>query len=208
MPPAELVVRRAATDPVTRGHPWIWQGAVLRTEAKACGEEVSIVSQEGQKLGRGIFDPESPIAARVWTRDETPVDAALFRARALHAVALRDRLFADGKTTAYRLVHGEGDRMPGIVVDRYAHVAVLRADGDAAGILAKRFGGALAEVFQGAGIRTLVVRTSPRGGEVRLETLAGEPPPDVLEVREHDIPFVVDLARGQKTGAFLDQREN
>jgi 23S rRNA (cytosine1962-C5)-methyltransferase len=204
----EVVIRRTASEPVLRGHPWIWEGAILRNQASTAGEEVAIISQEGQALGRGIFDPGSPIAVRVWSRGEAAVDRELVGSRLAHAVSLREKLFADGRTTAYRMVHGEGDRMPGIVVDRYADVAVVRTDGPAAEAVLRRYLGVLIEGLARAGIRKVGLRTSARGEEVRIESLHGDPAPDTVETLEHGIPFVVDLAKGQKTGAFLDQREN
>jgi len=208
MRPPEVVIRRNAADPVLRGHPWIWKGAVASSKAVSAGDEVAIVSEDRQVLGRGIFDPSSPIAVRVWTAGETPIDAALVSARVRHALALRSALFADGRTTAYRVIHGEGDRMPGIVVDRYAHAAIVRTDGPAAEAVLRRFAKPLTDALLETGIRSVGLRTSARGEEVRIETLAGEPPPATVETLEHAIPFVVDLAKGQKTGAFLDQREN
>jgi 23S rRNA (cytosine1962-C5)-methyltransferase len=209
----EVVIRRTAADPVLRGHPWIWQNAVLSKEASTAGQEVAIVSEDGPRLGRGIFDPESPIAVRVWTLGEAPIDAALVRARALHATSIRSALFADGRTTAYRAVNGEGDRMPGLVVDRYADAAILRADGAAAEVVARRFANPITEVLLATGVRSVALRTATpnpggRGEAIRLESLTGDPPPATALALEHGIPFVVDLAKGQKTGAFLDQREN
>lgn len=203
----EVVVQRSSAEAVLHGHPWIWRSGVLRSSASSPGEEVSIVAPDGRHLGRGIFDPESPIAVRVWTRD-APVDVNLIRQRVDRAMAVRRALFHDGSTTAYRVLHGEGDRLPGLVVDRYLHVGVLKADGAAAEAVARRFARPLAEALEALGLSTLVLRSSPRGKEVLLEPLAGETPPDRLEVKEHGVPFVVDLAKGQKTGAFLDQREN
>jgi 23S rRNA (cytosine1962-C5)-methyltransferase len=208
MPAPEVVIHRASCEAILRGHPWIWRSSVLRAGASVAGEEVSIVAPDGRRLGHGIFDPESPLAVRVWTRD-APLDADLVRRRADRAVEIRRTLFKDGSTTAYRVIHGEGDRLPGLVVDRYLHVGVLRPDGAAAEAVARRFARPLAAALGSIGVSTLVLRTTPRGKDVSLEPLAGEgAPPDHLEVKEHGIPFIVDLARGQKTGAFLDQREN
>jgi 23S rRNA (cytosine1962-C5)-methyltransferase len=208
MRPAEVVIRAGAADPVLRGHPWIWQGAILSAKAASIGEEVMVVTPDKRRLGRGIYDPGSPIAVRVWSRGDAPVDAELFRTRALRAISLRQTLFADGQTTAYRVVHGEGDRMPGLVVDRYGEVAILRVDGPAAETVARRFAATLADALFSCGVRSLALRTGARGQEVRLESLAGGSPPDTLRALEHGVPFEVDLAKGQKTGAFLDQREN
>jgi 23S rRNA (cytosine1962-C5)-methyltransferase len=108
-------------------------------------------------------------------------------------------LFAEGTTTAYRVVNGEGDRVPGYVVDRYGEVGVLRLDGAAAEARLDAMRPAF-DALRAIGITTLCLRGKA--------VLFGEDPPATIEVREHGVPFVVDLAKGQKTGAFLDQREN
>lgn len=184
----------------------------------APGSITKIVSEGGETLGVGIFDPSSPLAVRVWgTGADAILDADVFRARLERAVAIRHGLFADGRTTAYRLLNGEGDRTPGFVIDRYADVAVLRIDGDAAKHLAPVLTRHLEAVLRGIGITTLLTRDSVKAsamagsaaqpGERRVHVTFG-PPRDKVEVREHDVPFVVDVVHGQKTGAFLDQREN
>jgi 23S rRNA (cytosine1962-C5)-methyltransferase len=168
---------------------------------------VQLVDERREAIGRAVYDASSPIAARVWTAGRRAVDDALVAERIERALALRAWAI-DGETTAYRLVHGEGDRMPGFVVDRYGHVAVLRVDGDAAGMHAARTAELLRAPLEAIGVRTLVERSSEKS-KGRTTTLRfGAAPPDTIEVREHGVPFVVDLARGQKTGAFLDQRES
>ncbi len=108
-----VVVRANACAAVRRGHPWIWGGAVESgLTGAAAGDEVQIIDNAGGTVGRGVADPASPLAIRVWTTSNDAVDDTLVRARIELAFALRQRLFADGKTTAYRLLHGEGDRCP------------------------------------------------------------------------------------------------
>ncbi len=117
----------------------------------------------------------------------------------------------EARTTALRWVHGEGDRMPGVVVDRYADVLVLRLDGAGIAQHLPDLVQALEAVARPRGIRSIALRSTARGGDAEAEKLSllwGEPTPDEIRVEEHGVPFVVDLARGQKTGAFLDQREN
>ena len=214
----EIVLRRAGADAVRHGHPWVWRGALARTPEGAgeAGAEVQLVDERGEALGRALWDPTSPIAARVWTIGRAPIDDAAIEGRIQRALAVRAWSF-DDRTTAYRLVHGEGDRMPGFVVDRYGHVGVLRVDGDAATRHAARIARLLRAPLEAIGVTTLVERGAGRsegggGGESdkrRERTVHfGAPPPDTLTVQEHGVPFVVDLLRGQKTGAFLDQRES
>jgi len=124
------------------------------------------------------------------------------------ACDLRAWLFEGRQTDAYRVVNGEGDRMPGLVVDRYASVAVARSDGAGLANRLPELTEALWPALQASGIRTLVHRTGARGQPPALDVLRGDPPPRTLQVEEHGVPFVVDLEHGQKTGAFLDQREN
>jgi 23S rRNA (cytosine1962-C5)-methyltransferase len=201
-----VVVRASACAAVRRGHPWVWGGAIESgLTGAAAGDEVQIVDAAGATVGRGVADPDSPLAIRAWTTSNEAVDETLVRSRVDLAFALRRRLFGDGKTTAYRLLHGEGDRCPGYVVDRYGDVAVLRVDGAGAVARLPKVRSPLEEALKSVGVRTFVHRPSDSDGAV---VLFGPAPPDRIEVREHDVPFLVDLARGQKTGAFLDQREN
>ena len=193
---------------VSRGHPWIWRDAIDRgLEDASAGDYVQVVAPDGEPIGCGIVDPTSPIAVRLWTRGRTAIGSALLEARAERAFALREVLAASD-TNAYRVVHGEGDRMPGLVVDRYDSVAVMRTDGAAAGARSEDFAKALWPVLARAGVLSLVHRIGAKGQEPRLDLLRGDPPPPEVHVREYGVPFVVDLAHGQKTGAFLDQRDN
>src|SRR5580692_12659463 len=134
-----MLGRRPAAESLLRGHPWVWAEAIAKNQGMglgegqaAPGEEVQVLAPDGTPVGRGLADPGSPIAVRLWTRDRSPLDAALFRDRVERACDLRVELVARPGTTAYRVLHGEGDRTPGFVVDRYGPVAVLRTDGDAA----------------------------------------------------------------------------
>lgn len=206
----EVVLKQAATaDRIARGHPWVWREAIARgLDGAAAGEEVQIVGADGAPVGRGLVDPDSPIAVRVWTRKRDAIDPALWRARATRACLLRERLLGGTRTDAFRVLHGEGDRMPGVVVDRYGPVAVARTDGDAAATRTAWLADAVWPSLEAWGVRTLVLRAGGKGQTPRIEVLRGAAPPDTVTVEEHGVPFVVDLARGQKTGAFLDQRDN
>jgi 23S rRNA (cytosine1962-C5)-methyltransferase len=205
----EVVVRSKAADAIVRGHPWIWRDAVRRgLEGATSGEPVQVVAESGDAIGCGVADPSSPIAVRIWTHGRSPLTAAVRGDRVARAAALRDRLLASTDTTAYRLLHGEGDRTPGFVVDRYEHVAVMRTDGDAAAAGIDDMARALVPALAARGVTTLVHRQAIKGRAPEHTVLHGDPPPDTIVVREHGLRFVVDLARGQKTGAFLDQRDN
>jgi 23S rRNA (cytosine1962-C5)-methyltransferase len=206
----EVVLRaRGAAESLRRGHPWVWREAVERgLDGARVGEDVQVLAADGAPVGHGIVDPGSPLAVRLWTRGRSPLNADEWLRRVEHAAALRARLVASPDTSAFRVLHGEGDRMPGFVVDRYDHVAVLRTDGDAAAARVDDLVAALAPTLKSWSVSTFVHRVGAKGQPPQLRTLLGEPAPDHVTVREHGLSFVVDLAHGQKTGAFLDQREN
>ncbi len=171
------------------------------------GDVVSVEGADGRALGLALCDPGGAIAVRMLSSPEAD-EAALVRARLASAFDLRARLFASGETTAYRLLNGEGDGLPGIVVDRYADVAVARLDGEAPARFFTRHLGAFVAALHAAGVVSVGARRADaRAGEVKIEDLEGEVPRDVL-VREHGMKMWVDLHHGQKTGAFLDQRES
>jgi 23S rRNA (cytosine1962-C5)-methyltransferase len=200
----------AAATAVRRGHPWIWRAGVGRTsDALATGEVVEVRAPDGEPLGQAIWDDASPIAARVYARTVSPqLDAARIVRTIEQAAARRDALSSGGATTAYRLCHGEGDRVPGIVIDRYDTVAVVRLDGEAIGVWLSELAPLLWKLLAPMGIRSLAHRVARREDAAKLEQLFGDPPPDTITVRENGVAMVVDLAHGQKTGAFLDQRDN
>jgi 23S rRNA (cytosine1962-C5)-methyltransferase len=199
----------APAEKLQRGHPWLWRDAIGRgLDGAVAGEEVQVLAPDGSPVGRGIADPASPIAVRMWAPKREPVDAALWRRRAAKACALRDAILGGTETDAFRVLHGEGDRMPGFVVDRYGTAAIARTDGDAARARIDDLAEALWPSLEAWGVTTLALRIGGKGEAVRLEVLRGQAPPGTIRVHEHGVPFVVDLAHGQKTGAFLDQRDN
>ena len=207
----EVVLRaRGSAEPLRRGHPWVWRDAIGQgLEGARVGEEVQVVAADGTLVGRGLADPGSPIAVRMWTRSASALAPDLWRRRIERAAALRMQLTASATTTAFRLLHGEGDRMPGFVVDRYDTVAVLRTDGEAAAAHVDDLVTALEPTLASLGVSTLVHRVGGKGVPPQHRVLRGSaPPPPTMRVQEHGLSFVVDLAHGQKTGAFLDQRDN
>jgi 23S rRNA (cytosine1962-C5)-methyltransferase len=212
---ARIMVNRHGVEAVRRGHPWIFRPATGQLSSRSPDPAiVTIASDQGDAVGCGVYDPDSPIAVRVWgVGQDARLDADVFAERLVRAIALRTELFADGSTTAYRLLNGEGDRTPGFVIDRYAHVAVIRIDGDAARAVAPILLRDVERILREIGITTLLERTSKRTeragpDESKSITVRFGEEPKPLRVTEHGVPFMVDVMRGQKTGAFLDQREN
>ena len=162
----------------------------------APGEIVDVEDIRGAFLARGYADPDGAIGVRVLTLDAREnIDDEFVARRVREASEVRTRVI-DSDTDCFRLLNGEGDHLPGIVCDVYAGVHVLRFDGAGA----KAFGQRVVRALSAA----TVYERSREGGEL----LAGSSPPDEIIVREHGMRLAVDVVHGQKTGFFLDQREN
>ncbi len=193
-------------------HPWIFSGALGQTHGELVpGGLADVFDADGAWLARGYVNPRSQIVVRVltWEREEWP-DAAFWRRRLSHAAAARADLAADPTTTAYRLAYAESDGLPGLIVDRYGDWLAVQFL--TAGVEAQRdlLTSLLAELFAPAGIveRSDVSVRRQEGLPPRSGLLWGRPPPPDLEIVEHGHRFPADLLAGQKTGFYLDQREN
>ena len=188
------------------GHPWIYRSDIRRVKADP-GDLVRVVGADRRMLGYGLYSSRSVIALRMLTRRDARPDAAFWRARLEAAVRYRESLDIDA--TAYRLVHGEGDRLPGLVVDRYGDVLVVQALSQATDRLMPLIGELLIDLLQPAGI---LARNDPRvrslEGLDRDVALRHGRVPKEIEVREGAVRLSVEPWQGQKTGLFLDQREN
>ena len=207
-----IVLKRGREKSLRRRHPWIFSGALEKVEGNpASGDTVEVRSADGQTLALAAWSPQSQIRARVWSFDASvPVDDAFLRARIERAVALRSALPAARHTNAMRLVHGESDGLPGLVVDRYADVLVAQFLAAGAERWREPILDALAE---STGCEAIYERSD---AEVRtMEGLAarsgfarGNRDARRCPIIEYGLNFRVDVEAGQKTGFFLDQREN
>lgn len=206
-------LREGKEKSLLRRHPWVFDGAVARGGADA-GETVRVESHEGRFLAWAAFSPQSRIRARVWSFEEGQrIDAAFFDARIASAIAAR-RLW-DLQSDGLRLVHGESDGLPGLVVDRYGDTLVAQFGSCGA----ERWKKTIAQsLLAHSGCQRLYERSD---ASVRqLEGLpeatgwlagapaAGEDPGLALVIREHGWKLALDIAEGHKTGFYLDQREN
>jgi 23S rRNA (cytosine1962-C5)-methyltransferase len=198
-----LRLRRKLERAIRRGHPWVYRDAIDGPVPPA-GTEVAIEGGRGKVIARGWAEA-GPIGVRVWSVGDGAVDRGLIGARVDAAVELRKRVVPT-KTDCFRLVHGEGDRMPGVVCDVYGKYGVVALDGAAAVV---RKADVLAQIvprLRAMGVDAgVILRTGARGERV-VEVVEGKTPPEVLEVHEHGMVLCVDLMHGQKTGLFLDQR--
>jgi 23S rRNA (cytosine1962-C5)-methyltransferase len=204
---ARLRLVRPLERAVSMGHPWLYAEALERARDLAVGTEVQLQTRNGRPLAVGLYDPTSPLAVRVYSLDpKERIDAAFVRRRLHAALLLRLPRFDRAQTDCFRLCNGEGDRLPGIVVDLYADVAIVRFDGAASRTLLDGVVRALREIAELEKLPLRCIYERSRGGVGAA--LVGDAPTEPVRVREHGVTFLVDVLRGQKTGFFLDQREN
>jgi 23S rRNA (cytosine1962-C5)-methyltransferase len=205
-----VYLKQGRERPVLHGHPWIFSGAIDAIEA---GPEVvglaDVYDAKKNWLARGFYNPKSQIRVRLLTWQKEEIDGDFLGRRLRHALATR-QIHIPGSTNAYRIVNGEGDFLPGLIVDRYEDFLVCQFL--TAGMA--QFKDAIVEVLDELlAPRGIFERSEGRvGGEEGLEPavglLSGTAPPDNIEIEENSYKFVVDVRRGQKTGFFLDQRDN
>jgi 23S rRNA (cytosine1962-C5)-methyltransferase len=203
---SSVVITARGEQRVRTGHPWIYRADVADVDA-AGGDIVAVIGPRRRTLGHALFSDRSQIPVRMLARGDAPFDASLLRDRIARAIQFRETLALDA--TAYRLVHGEADLLPSLIIDRYGPYLVLQALSQGMDKLLASVTGWLSELVAPAGI---LARNDPKvrtleGLEQTVEVLAGSVP-DRIVVNEGPIEYEVDLRKGQKTGLFLDQREN
>lgn len=209
---APVVIKAGREKPIIQRHPWVFSGAIQQLPNDAPnGAVVDVVDGRGQWLARGLLNRISQIQVRIlsWQYDEQ-IDETFWHSRFTAAVERRHALRANNETTAYRLINGESDFLPGLIVDQYgdhliAQIGILGMDQRKA-----QWATMLLDI---AGAKSINERSDTAAR--RLEglndahgLLAGTPPPDQVEITEKALRFVVELARGQKTGFYTDQRAN
>ena len=201
-----VVVSGRGESRLRQGHPWIYRSDVAEVRASA-GDVVQVVGPRSRVLGHALYSDRSQIALRLLTFGDQSPDGTLWTERIQAALAFRESLAIDA--TAYRLVHGEADLLPSLIVDRYGDYLVIQALSQAVDRLLPELVRIVVELTDARGV---LARNDPKvrlleGLDQRVELMHGEIPERVV-VREGSIEFEVDLWRGQKTGLFLDQREN
>lgn len=192
---------------ILSGHFWVYRSDIRATENVEPGDTVRLRDERGRFLGKAWLSTHSQIAIRLITRDDRPIDDDYVRSCLEAALAYRKRVVE--QATAYRLIYGESDGLPSLIVDRYADTFVLQTLSQATERRQGDFVRLLQELFSP---RAIVERNDPKvrrleGLEPSVGVLAGELPPEVV-VEEDGLHFACNLLHGQKTGAFLDQREN
>lgn len=189
-----------------RKHPWVFSGALRQGEQINDGELVTVTSKKGKFLGIGHFQNAS-IAVRIITFDDQPIDHAFWVQALRKAYATRSRLgLPHSSTNIYRLVHGEGDGLTGLIIDVYDHTAVIQPHSQGMYLQAREIGHALREVL-GDQVETCILKHPSHVKDEAAQVLFGQSQPS-YRAQEWGITFQLDLLHGQKTGFFVDQREN
>ena len=206
-----IILKPGRDKSVLARHPWVFSGAVDRVEGNpGSGESVVVRDASGLALGWAAYSPVSSIRARMWNLDPAEtVDTSYFERRIRQAIERRSVLVPEGETNALRLVHGESDGLPGLVVDRYADVLVVQLLTAGAEFWREVMVEALVKI---TGVQTVVERSdvdvrSLEGLEPRSGMLRGDAP-GPIEIAENGLRFQVDVVNGQKTGFYIDQRRN
>jgi 23S rRNA (cytosine1962-C5)-methyltransferase len=209
---ATVRLKAGHVQPVWAGHPWVYAQAIERIEGGATrGDEVRVVDPRGNFLGRGFYSPDSAIPVRILTREEAaPIDTALFRTKLERALAVRRQLGlgSSPETTGYRVVHAEGDGVPGLIVDRFGDVLVVQlltlGMKDREAMIFE----ALGQVFEPRAIidRTPAGAAKAEGFTEGHGVVRGEAPPSIT-FKENGISWAIPSDVGQKTGFYFDQRE-
>jgi 23S rRNA (cytosine1962-C5)-methyltransferase len=208
----QVILKQGREKSVNNRHPWIYSGAINRIEGDpADGDVVDVWNSRARFLARGIYNGKSQIQVRLLTWNPNDlIDEDFWRRRIRRAIAGREALGLAPETDAYRLVHSEADGLPGLIVDRYGPWLVVQ------------FLSMAVERYRAAIIDALTDMAAPQGIYERSDASSrekeglvqitgpvwGEVPPDLIEILENGHSFLVDIKLGQKTGFYLDQREN
>ncbi len=205
--PASVRVNRKAAQRVASGHPWIFASDVVDRGNAAPGDAVRVVDTSDRMLGMAHYSSTSEITLRMLDRRAVTIDAAFFRKRLEEAAAHRRRVVAD--TDAYRLVHAEADLLPGLIVDRYGPYFVIQALDQGMDRATADIAACLESMFSPRGIVARNDARVRRREDLPLESrVLSEEIPETVAVAMNGLIFHADLLAGQKTGVYLDQREN
>ena len=207
---ADLILKKGKERSLLRRHPWVYDTAAQCLQGKAkSGDTVRVLSHDGRFLAWASYSKDSALRARCWTfNEEEKIDPNWIEDKIRKALAARTSLFS--RTNAVRVIFGEADQLPGLVVDRYGDWFVTQFQ--AAGVEA--FRDVIADcLMREPGIRGVFDRSDAatrhrEGLELRVEVLRGEEPPQEIEVTEDGVRYGVDVRIGHKTGFYIDQREN
>ncbi len=208
----KVVIKKRRARPFFARHPWVLANSIEKVEGSVePGDEVSVESVEGKFIARGLWNPNSMIRVRLYRWDDAPLDEPFWKQRLSTAVGLRNNhLHLDGPRTAARIVYSEADGLSGLIVDRYDRWLVVQFQSKA--LLTRRdlLIRLINEVHQSEGALVRIDRSMAKqeGLEPVEDLLVGSIPEEPIPIVENGLTFLVDLHAGQKTGFYLDQRDN
>lgn len=205
-----IYLKQGRERPVLNGHPWIFSGAIGESEGDHDGAGiVDVYDFRKNWIARGLYSPKSQIRVRVLTWKQEALDRNFFSRRISEALSVRQNYLAP-TTNAYRLVNGEGDFLPGLIVDRYDDYMVCQFFTAGMDLFKRDIAAVLGDLVKCNGIfeKSEGRVRDEEGLGASIGVLAGDAPPASLLIEETGFKFLVDVRRGQKTGFFLDQRDN
>jgi 23S rRNA (cytosine1962-C5)-methyltransferase len=206
MSEGSVIISQRGVERIRLGHLWVYRSDVRSAQAEP-GAIVRLTDERGRYHGRAFYSDKSQIAVRLLTREDRSADRAFFTERLRQAISYRQRIVENSE--AFRVVYSEGDLLPSLIVDRYGDYLVVQTLSQGTERHKQMLVDILVELLSPKGI---VERNDPKvrlleGLEQRVATIYGEVPPEI-RVEENGVAFAYDLPKGQKTGSFLDQREN
>lgn len=208
----KITLNKGREGSVLRHHPWIFSGAVKNVEGNAVdGQTVEVFTHDRQWLARGSYSSKSQIRVRILSYDlDEHVDQGFFRKRISKAIEHRRSLPGFADSNACRLIFGESDGLPGLIVDQYGDFLVCQFLSTGAEFWKETIAAELMEIWPCRGIfeRSDTDSRTKEGLGSKTGTILGEDPPELIEIRENGLRFLVDVYQGHKTGFYLDQREN
>ncbi len=208
---AQLLLKSGRDRSILNRHPWVFSGAIKTHPKASNGEIIAVCNQQGELLGHGFYSPESQISCRIFDFNKSQVpafDAAYWQAKVQNAFQLRQQIINPETTTCYRLLHAEGDFLPGVIADVYGETVVMQ-------VLIKGIEHIYEDIEKSVlalGFKHIYLKQkdnpSFQEGVSLLKGWRTEAATQPIEVLENGIQFLVDVENGQKTGFFIDQRDN
>ncbi|GAA4926601.1 class I SAM-dependent rRNA methyltransferase [Mucilaginibacter defluvii] len=208
----DVILKKGKEKAVLQRHPWVFSGAIERVKGKpANGDVVRLVSAQGTFMAYGFYNDKSRVALRLleWN-EEVPVDEAWFRAKVADAVNARRHVLADGENNTCRLIFSEADYLPGLIVDKYAdHLAVQVLTSG----IENNMPVIIDELQKLLHPKSIFDKSDAssrqhEGLVTENKLLWGSQPPELVEVKENGITYGINIAEGQKSGFYCDQRDN
>jgi 23S rRNA (cytosine1962-C5)-methyltransferase len=204
-----LIVQNKRLGPVRGRHPWVFSGALkIIPEGIQGGEPVELTDEAGNFMAAGYFNSYSQIAVRLWSWEQEEVNHKFFEKRIKNALTLRKEFVQTKDTNAFRLINGESDFLPGLIVDVYSDYLTVQFHNPGIERWRTEIVDALVKIIKPKGIyeRSDMRARGIEGAEKKVGLLYGKIPPEI-KIKENGYSFIVDIKEGQKTGFFLDQRD-